>query len=84
MRYVKTYKDRQDAEKLAQMLAVQEANQTLRKKMETMQQPQSSGGSPLDPTKLLEMMNMFGAQRNNQIGRQTFHTTNPYNTQGLA
>jgi hypothetical protein len=86
MPYFKTYKDRTDAQKLAQMLAMQEANQAINTDyapIPTMATP-SASVDPQDLLKMREMMNRQTARNAQNIGKRTYSTTTPFNTGGLA
>lgn len=83
MRYTKTYKDRTDGQRLAEMLAMQEANQRISTDyaaMPTMASPTAS----IDPLELLKMRQMANRRVDQSVGRQTYDTVTPMNTQGLA
>jgi hypothetical protein len=86
MPYFKTYKDRADAQKLAQMLAMQEANQAVNTDyaaIPTMATP-SASVDPQELLKMREMMNRRTAQNAQNLGKRSFSTTTPFNTGGLA
>ena len=83
MRYTKTFKERNDAQKLAEMLAMQEANQRISTDyaaMPTMANPTAS----IDPLELLKMRQMANRRVSQSVGRNTYDTVTPMNTQGLA
>ena len=83
MRYTKTYKDRNNAQKLAEMLAMQEANQRINTDYAatpTMASPTAS----VDPLELLKMRQMANRRVGQSVGRNTYDTVTPINTQGLA
>ena len=83
MRYTKTYKERNDAQRLAEMLAMQEANQRVNtdySAMPTMATPNAS----IDPMALLKMRQMANRRVGQSVGRNTYDTVTPMNTQGLA
>jgi hypothetical protein len=86
MPYFKTYKDRTDAQKLAQMLAMQEANQAVNTDyaaIPSMATP-SASVDPQDLLKMREMMNRQTARNAQNVGKRTYSTTTPFNTGGLA
>lgn len=86
MPYFKTYKDRTDAQKLAQMLAMQEANQAVNTDyaaIPSMATP-SASVDPQDLLKMREMMNRQMAKGAQNVGKRTYSTTTPFNTGGLA
>ena len=83
MRYTKTFKERNDAQRLAEMLAMQEANQQVSTgygAMPTMATPSVS----VDPLELLKMRQMANRRVGQSVGRNTYDTVTPMNTQGLA
>lgn len=83
MPYFKTYKDRTDAQRLAEMLALQEANQRVSTDyaaMPTMATPTVS----IDPLEMLKMRQMANSRFGKKVGKNTYDTVNPINTQGLA
>ena len=83
MRYTKTYQDRTDAQRLAEMLALQEANQRINTdyaSTPSMATPTAS----IDPLELLKMRQMANKSVGQSVGRNTYDTVTPINTQGLA
>ena len=83
MRYTKTYQDRTDPQRLAEMLALQEANQRVNTDyaaMPTMATPTAS----IDPLEMLKMRQMANKRVGQNVGRNTYDTVTPINTQGLA
>ncbi len=86
MPYFKTYKDRTDAQKLAQMLAMQEANQAVNTDYAAIPSMSQSYASvnPQDLLKMREMMNRQMAKGAQNVGKRTYSTTTPFNTGGLA
>ncbi len=83
MRYAKTYKDRTDGQRLAEMLALQEANQRISTdyaSTPSMATPTAS----IDPLELLKMRQMANKRVGQSVGRNTYDTVTPINTQGLA
>jgi hypothetical protein len=83
MRYAKTYKDRTDGQRLAEMLALQEANQRINTdyaNVPSMATPTAS----IDPLELLKMRQMANKRVGQSVGRNTYDTVTPINTQGLA
>jgi hypothetical protein len=83
MRYAKTYKDRTDGQRLAEMLALQEANQRINTdyaSVPSMATPTAS----IDPLELLKMRQMANRRVGQSVGRNTYDTVTPMNTQGLA
>ena len=83
MPYFKTYKDRTDAQRLAEMLAAQEANQRVNTDytaIPTMATPTAS----IDPLEMLKMRQMANRRFGKSVGRNTYDTVTPMDTQGLA
>ena len=83
MPYYKTFKDRTDPQRLAEMLALQEANQRVNTDyaaMPTMATPTAS----IDPLEMLKMREMMNKRGMCSVGKNTYDTVTPMNTQGLA
>lgn len=83
MRYTKTYQDRTDAQRLAEMLALQEANQRINTDYASTPSMAMPTGS-IDPLELLKMRQMANKRVGQSVGRNTYDTVTPINTQGLA
>ncbi len=83
MKYMKTYMDRTDPQRLAEMLAMQEANQ----KINTDYAPiptMSNAPQYTDPLELMRMRQMALSRQAQGVGRKTYDTVTPMDTRGLA
>lgn len=81
MNYLKTYKERSDAKRIAEMLALQEANQFM---LEKMQMPEQKQPEAFNPADILKAIGGLGAQRSPTIGRNTYHNVASGYTRGYA
>jgi len=84
MKYYKAQQDRSDAQRLAEMLAMQEANQKVDTNYGAL--PSMSSTSPNFTSAIdLEKMRRAAMNRKAQkIGKNTYDTTTPIDTTGLA
>ena len=83
MRYLKTYQERTDPQRLAEMLAMQEANQRINTDYAAIP-AMASTPNFIDPQDLMKMRQMAVNRQTRKIGRNTYDTVTPVNTQGLA
>jgi len=89
MKYYKAQQDRADPQRLAEMLALQEANQRIDTSYGAL--PSMSNGQSIDPMALMQMKEKGEemrlkrtAAKTKKIGKNTFDTSNPFDTGGLA
>jgi hypothetical protein len=84
MKYYKAQQDRTDPQRLAEMLAMQEANQKVSTDYGAL--PSMSSGSPnfINPMDLEKMRRTAMNRKAQKIGKNTYDTVTPMNTQGLA
>jgi len=84
MRYIKTYSSQAtDPKRLAEMLAMQEANQKIGTDYAAIPK-MDSASQTVDPMELMRMRQMMMAQQSRNLGRNTYDTVTPMNTRGLA
>lgn len=88
MKYYKNFATQSDPQKLAEMLAMQEANQRINSDYGAL--PSMSGGD-IDPMKMKMMMDAgkemrkkLSQAKNKEIGKNTYDTTASFSTEGLA
>ena len=89
MKYYENFSQQSDPRRLAEMLALQEANQRIDTSYGAL--PSISGSQSIDPMALMrmkergdEMRLKRTAAKSKEIGKNTFDTSNPFNTGGLA
>lgn len=84
MKYYKAQQDRSDPKRLAEMLAMQEANQKISTDYGALPSMSSATPNFIDPMDLEKMRRMAMNRQTQKIGKNTYDTVTPMNTQGLA
>ena len=89
MKYYENSSQQSDPRRLAEMLALQEANQRIDTSYGAL--PSMSGDQSIDPMALMQMKEKGEemrlkrtAAKAKKVGKNTFDTTNPFDTGGLA
>lgn len=89
MKYYENFSQQSDPRRLAEMLALQEANQRIDTSYGAL--PSMSGDQSIDPMALMQMKEKGEemrlkrtAAKAKKVGKNTFDTTNPFDTGGLA
>jgi len=89
MKYYQNFSQQSDPRRLAEMLALQEANQRIDTSYGAL--PSMSNGQSIDPMALMQMKEKGEkmrlkrtAAKTKKIGKNTYDTTTPIDTTGLA
>ncbi len=87
MKYYKTYKDRTDAQRLAEMLQMQEQNQSIGNDFSVTPPPTAPSYDFISPEtvqKMQESRKKRAIEATQKIGNRTFDKTTKFSTGGLA
>ncbi len=84
MRYYKAQQDRTDPQRLAEMLAMQEANQKISTDYGALPSMSSATPNFISPMDLEKMRRMAMNRQAQKIGKNTYDTTTPTDTTGYA
>jgi len=84
MKYYKAQQDRADPQRLAEMLALQEASQKINTDYGDLPSMSSAAPNFTSALDLEKMRRMAMSKKAQKIGKNTYDTTTPIDTTGLA